>query len=155
GLPVKLKLAKAADTVWLLGWADRDLAPAGSGLSERMRTSLAEAFTADTTACLLTDSADWAGKKSVSLLLTGLGKADWQPGLARVRAVAAGLTVKADPTLRVMARGAGPAARDQLREALRRQPGTTGETGDWVYLDVPADRAGGLAALRAVVAPPP
>lgn len=141
-----LKLTKAADAVWLFGWAERDLTP--EGLSPRMRASLAEALPADAAAWLLTDSADWGGKKSVGLFLN-----DWRPGLAKVRAVAAGLTLKADPTLRVLARPASPAARDELTAAFRRQAGTTGETGDWVYLDAPAERAGGLAAVRDVLAP--
>jgi hypothetical protein len=154
GLPFALKLAKKSDTVWLLGWTEPDLTPAGNGLSDRMRSAATEAFSADTAAWLLTDSADWAAKQSVSLLLTLGKKQDWQPGLAKVRAVAAGLTYADEPTLRVMAKGATPAARDELRAALARQTGTTGETGGWVFLDAPADRAGGLAALRAVLAPP-
>jgi hypothetical protein len=152
GLP--LKLAKKSDTVWLLGWDQSDLTPVGNGLSERMRTAVAGTFAPDTAAWFVTDSADWAGKKSVSLLLTLGRKQDWQPGLAKVRAVAAGLTLTDTPTLRVMAKGATPAARDELRAAFARQAGTTGETGEWVFLDAPAEGAGGLAALRAVLAPP-
>jgi hypothetical protein len=151
GLP--LKLTKKSDTVWLLGWTEPDLTPAGNGLSDRMRTAATEAFAADTAAWLLTGDADWAAKQSVSLLLMLGKKQDWQPGLAKVRAVAAGLTFADEPTLRVMAKGATPAARDELRAAFARQTGTTGETGGWVFLDAPADRAGGLAALRAVLAP--
>jgi len=143
-----LMLTKAADNVWLFGLTDRDLTPAGGGLSERMRAALTEAVPPDAAAWALTDSADWAAKPLVSLLLK-----DWQPGLAKVRAVAAGLTLKADPTLRVLARPASPAAREELTAALRRQGGTTGETGDWLHLDTPADRAAGLGSFREVLAP--
>jgi hypothetical protein len=132
----------------LFGLTESDLAPVGNGLNERMRASLTEALPADAAAWVLTDSADWSAKPIVSLLLN-----DWRPGLAKVRAVAAGLTVTADPTLRVLARPANPAARDELTAAFRRQSGTTGETGDWVYLDAPADRAAGLATLREILAP--
>ncbi|MFO0798075.1 MAG: hypothetical protein U0804_11420 [Gemmataceae bacterium] len=149
--PLPLKLTKAADTVWLFGWSERDLTP--GGLSPRMRASLAEALPEDAAAWLLTDSADWANKKSVGLLLSLGGKADWQKGLARVRAVAAGLTLKDAPTVRLLARPATPAARDDLAAAFRRQAGTTGETGEWLSLDAPADPAGGLAALRDLLAP--
>ncbi|QDU23360.1 hypothetical protein [Urbifossiella limnaea] len=146
-----LKLTKAADTVWLFGWSERDLTP--GGLSPRMRASLTEAIPADAAAWLLTDSADWANKKSVGLLLTLGGKADWQKGLAKVRAVAAGLTVTADPTVRLLAQPATPAARDDLAAAFRRRAGTTSETGEWLYLDAPADGAGGLGAVRDLLAP--
>ena len=151
---VPLKLVKLSDTTWLFGWTERDLAPEGNGLSGAMREQLARTVPPDAAACLLTDSADWAAKPPVSLLLTLAGKADWQPGLAKVRAAAAGLTLTDPPTLRVMTKGATPAARDELRDAFKRQSGTTGETGEWVYLDAPAERTGGLAALRAVLAPP-
>ncbi len=151
-LPVKL--ARVTDRVWLVGWSDPDVAPAGNGLSDRVRATLTETLPPNAAIWLMTDSADWGAKKSVGLLLTTGGKADWQPGLARVRAVAAGLTLTDGPTLRVMARGATPAARELLRESFRQQGGTAGEAGDWDYLDTPADRAGGLAALRAVLAPP-
>lgn len=151
---VPLKLVKLTDTTWLFGWTERDLTPAGNGLSDRMRASLAEAIPADAAACVVTDAADWAAKPAVTLLLAVGGKADWQPGVARARAVAAGLTLTNPPTLRLLAKGTTPAARVELRAALQRQPGTTGETGEWLFLDAPADRAGGLAALRAVFAPP-
>lgn len=151
---IPLKLVRLTDTTWLFGWTEADLAPVGTGLSDRMRDQLAQAVPPDAAACLLTDSADWGAKAPVNLLLTATGKADWQPGLAKVRAAAAALTLTDPPTLRVMAKGATPAARDELRAAFRRQPGTTGETGEWVYLDAPAERAGGLAALRAVLATP-
>ncbi len=143
-----LKLTKAADAVWLFGLTERDLTPAAGGLSERMRASLTEALPADAAAWLLTDSADWAAKPLASLLLN-----DVRPGLAKVRAVAAGLTVSGDANLRVLVRPANPAARDEFAAAFRRRGGTTGETGDWVYLDAPADRAGALAAVRDVLIP--
>lgn len=144
GLPVALRLTKAADTVWLFGLIERDLTP--GGLPERMRTSLTDAVPPDAAAWLLTDDADWAAKPVVSQFLT-----EWRPGLAKVRAVAAGLTLKGDPTLRVLARPAIPAAHEELTAAFRRQGGATGETGGWVYLDAPADRAGGLAAVREIL----
>jgi len=140
-----LRLTKATDTVWLFGLTERDLTP--DGVSPRMRDALTEAIPRDAAAWALTDSADWAAKPVVGLLLK-----DWRPGLAKVRAVAAGLTVTADPTLRVLARPASPAARDDLTAAFRRQVGTTGETGDWVFLDTPADRSG-LGVVRDVLAP--
>jgi len=148
GVPLTLKLRKAADTVWLFGLIERDLTPAGGGLSERMRAALAEAVPPDAAAWALTDDADWPAKPLVSLFLK-----DWRPGLSKVRAVAAGLTLKADPTLRVLARPASPAAREELTAALRRQGGTTGETGDWLYYDAPADRVAGLGTFRDILAP--
>ncbi len=151
---IPLKLVKLSDTTWLFGWTDRDLTPEGSGLSTAMRDQLAQTVPPDSAACLLTDSADWSSKAAVNTLLLFSGKAEWQPGLAKVRAAAAGLTLTDPPTLRMMVKGATPAARDELRDAFKRQSGTTGETGDWVYLDAPAERTGGLVALRAVLAPP-
>jgi hypothetical protein len=151
GLPVKL--AKAADTVWLIGWSDRDVTPAGNGLPDRMRATLAAAFPPGVSSFALTDDADWARMKSVSLLMTAGGKADWLTGLAKVRAVAVGLNLADGPTVRVGAKGATPTARAELRDAFRRQPGTTGETGEWITLDTPADEADGLAELRRLFAP--
>ena len=104
-------------------------------------------------ALAMTADTDWAGKPALNLLLGLGGRADWKAGLAKVRAVAAGLRVTEAPVLRVMAKGASPAARAELRDVFGRQTGTTGETGEWVFLDTPADRAGGFAALRTIFAP--
>ena len=41
-----------------------------------------------------------------------------------------------------------------MRDAFKWQTGTTGETGEWVTLDTPAEQVGGLAALRSLLALP-
>jgi hypothetical protein len=149
-LPVKL--AKSSDTLWLFGWSDADLAPAG-GLSDRMRGTLRETFDPDTAAWLLTDTADWSSKPTVGLLLSLGGAAEWKAGLARVRAVAVGVRLAAKPILNLMVKPATPAARDQLRDAFRTQPGTVRETGDWLHHASVTDRGDLFDALRSVFAP--
>lgn len=149
-LPVKL--AKSSDTLWLFGWSDADLAPTG-GLSDRMRGTLHDTFDPDTAAWLLTDTADWSAKPTVGLLLSLGGAAEWKPGLARVRAVAAGVRVAAKPILCLMVKPATPAARDQLRDAFRTQPGTVRESGDWLHHASVTDRGDVFDALRSILAP--
>lgn len=153
GLP--LRLAKAADDVWLLGWADRDVTPTGTGLGVPMRAALGESLTPTPCAWLLTDTTDWAAKRSLALLLS-FGAKGAAPNLSRVRAAAAWLDLNGNPTYRVMARAATPADRAALVEAFRAVPESrAGEIGDWAHLDTPADRPVGLAALRQLLTAPP
>lgn len=153
GLP--LKLAKAADDVWLLGWADRDVTPSGNGLGAAMRAALGETLSTTPCAWLLTDTTDWAAKRSLALLLS-FGAKGAAPNLSRVRAAAAWLNLEGNPTYRVMVRVATPADRAALVESFRATPdGRAGEIADWAFLDSPADRPAGLAALRQLLTAPP
>lgn len=155
GLP--LKLAKAAETVWVFGWTEHDLDPAEAGgttqLPSGLRDVIAGQVPADAAGWVAADSARWTEKKPVAFLLQA---AHWTPDgiavLAKGRAAAVGVTFSSPPRLRVAVRCSDTETAEKLRayvkEKVTAQSATTDGAGEWVTIDTPTDPQAVLTPLK-------
>jgi hypothetical protein len=152
-----LKLVKATDRVWVLGWSERDLEPAESGTATQLPAGLREVIAgqvpADAAGWVASDSARWTEKKPVAALLQFSGwTPDKQAVLAKGRAATIGVTLGDPPRLHVAVRCADPGSAEQLRAyfaAKATAPGSAhGGVGEWATLDLPADPATGFKAVK-------
>jgi hypothetical protein len=154
GVPFPLRLARAADTVWVVGfgWPEANRELGATPLAAGLRGVLAQQFPATAAAWVAAAPGRWADKPLVRLLAGQSGRKEWLPLLKQGQSAAAGLTFDDPPQLRVAVRGADTETGDRLRGYFREKvPGTgarAGGAGEWATLDAPADPAGAAATIR-------
>lgn len=147
-----MRLARAADTVWVFGLSEKDFAAAWAGgtavRTAGLREVIAGQVPVDAVGWLATESAPWTEKP---LIKTGLTFTAWKPEqvavLAKGRAAAVGVVLGDAPRLHAAVRCADAAAAEQLR-AYFRGKGTAGGAGEWATLDRPGSPQEGFQAIK-------
>ncbi|MDB5311642.1 MAG: hypothetical protein JWO38_5844 [Gemmataceae bacterium] len=149
-------LTRASETAWVFGWTEKDLDPAENGgktqLAAGLREMLGEKLPADAAVWAAADSARWAEKKPVEVLLElAGGKKDWLAVLNKGQAAVAGLTFD-PPRLRVFVRCSDADTGEKVRAYFAKKATgdgvRVGGAGEWAMLDTPGDPQTGFAALK-------
>ncbi|MBY0514743.1 MAG: zinc-ribbon domain-containing protein [Gemmataceae bacterium] len=151
GFKLPLQLVRVSPAVWVLGWADADLAPAeGGGRSELnpgFREMIATRLPADAAVWVAADAARWDRKELVKAAAQWGGKADWLPAVAKVQGGVVGMSFGDEPRVRAFVRCADEPTGARLREYLQGKaaPGAqAGGAGEWAMYDAPFDPRAGL-----------
>lgn len=163
GLPVDLTLARVAPTIWVFGLdARKDLSavdrgghgPGGKQFAPALAEGIAVRVPPDAAAWLATSAERWDDKALIQFALRQFaGKDEWLKGLAKGRAVVAGLSLDDPPRLRLFVTVADKATGEQIRAYFANRAATDeharhGGAGELAFFDTPIDPANTLTILR-------
>jgi len=163
GVPVELTLVHVSPTIWVFGLDGRKdfeaVSAGGHGAGgQQFAPALAEAIgvrvPADAAVWVATTDERWDDKPLIQFLL-GLfaGKKEWLTGLAKGRAVVAGLSMADPPRLRLFVKTADAATGDEIRtyfgrRAAKGEHARHGGSGELAFFDAPVDPVTIFVTLR-------